>query len=333
MQKIIRVFLKLRGLFQSVAFCGYRGKSWSKVWKRLKGIIDLEVLTMTFEWNETAKKFPADLVKIELDLGEKHSVDYIFFFQEIARIIKDNDLASFENLMTIAFLIGRISSVTKSIKKKSPSDEVIDHMRAILPGSQSCMALGLTVSEEVSSYIKLPLFEELCELTLQMFHHAEHRGVSQIGEDGKEDLKEVIDVFENNLIRQQQMLLGLLDPLERKRIQRVVELHSESFSWLPRSMKYYFDLRNLGVTGEDSDPNFGSEEWKRHRILLQLGLIIFNNPSGSISTLMEIAFNVGQLSRTINRDPFFTKGMRKYFKVNKMDSIKGYFDFSPDSKL
>lgn len=95
--------------------------------------------------------------------------------------------------------------------------------------------------------------------------------------------------------------------------------------WKPGTQEIYQKLRQLGVTGEDTDVK--TDNWERHHFLLQLGRIIKNNPEGSYLRLMQIAYNIGQLEAEIRKSEAYTDEMKQFYDNNELAFIETYVDF------
>lgn len=108
-------------------------------------------------------------------------------------------------------------------------------------------------------------------------------------------------------------------------------LPNVSVTWKPEAFGYYEKLRNLGVTGDDGDEKNGS--WEPHHFLVQLGRIVKNNPEGNFIRLMQIAYNIGQLTCELELDEareergeqtIYTDEIVNFFDDNNLDSIESY---------
>lgn len=84
----------------------------------------------------------------------------------------------------------------------------------------------------------------------------------------------------------------------------------------------------LGMKGDENDDNSNHELWEKQHFFLQLIRIIKNNPEFSFIRLMQIAYNIGQLSNYIQSDPIFTEEIRAYFYGNALDQVGSYVDIS-----
>jgi hypothetical protein len=112
---------------------------------------------------------------------------------------------------------------------------------------------------------------------------------------------------------------------------------NECVVWKKITMKYYSDLRELGVTGDDGDEK--NENWAPNHFLLQLGRIIKNNPrGGNVVRLCQIAYNIGQLSAELDKEHLsgisvYTADMKRYFYKHGLGELNSYVEQSEIEKM
>lgn len=85
---------------------------------------------------------------------------------------------------------------------------------------------------------------------------------------------------------------------------------------------------DLEMKGDENDDMSDKKMWEKKHFFLQLIKIIKNNPEFSFVRLMQIAYNIGQLSNHIEYDSLFTEEIREYFYSNKLNKISSYVDIS-----
>jgi hypothetical protein len=91
---------------------------------------------------------------------------------------------------------------------------------------------------------------------------------------------------------------------------------------------YDYVYNTLDMKGDEYDDKIDHELWEKKHFFLQLIRIIKNNPEFSFRRLMQIAYNIGQLSNYIDNDPLFAGEPKKYFYDNDLYKISAYVDFS-----
>lgn len=113
----------------------------------------------------------------------------------------------------------------------------------------------------------------------------------------------------------------------------------DEIEWRPSAEKYYDELMKCGVIDPNTKPmplpGQGDIDIahiahisKHHTPLFNIGRIIKDNPSGTVISLMEIAFNIGLICRDEIRIHYrysvYSKQIRDFFWDNNLNWIEGY---------
>ena len=75
-----------------------------------------------------------------------------------------------------------------------------------------------------------------------------------------------------------------------------LDTEQQLLQWAPRDYNQLYDHvhKNLGMRGEDTDPN--TQDWERFHFVLQLVRIPLRNPQCTVVRLCQVAYNLGQLA-------------------------------------
>lgn len=99
--------------------------------------------------------------------------------------------------------------------------------------------------------------------------------------------------------------------------------------WSTSSLELYNQIKGLGVQDVEPKEMSSHELWEKHHFYIQHGRIPhLNQNDPSLTRLIQIAFNVGQLKYFMDykNDPFYTNEMRQFYKSNKLNNIETYMD-------
>lgn len=96
---------------------------------------------------------------------------------------------------------------------------------------------------------------------------------------------------------------------------------------------YSFVHDNLRMYGEEGDEvkyNIDHDLWSKYHFYLQLARIPVKN-NLDLGRLLQIAYNLGQLSVHLNDDYIFTSKSKEYFETNQLNNINSYINL--DGKI
>ena len=100
---------------------------------------------------------------------------------------------------------------------------------------------------------------------------------------------------------------------------------SKSTSNLQQIYNYVHDeLQIYGEEGDIEAKSIVKEDWEKNHFALQLIRIPKNNPL-NLLRLLQVGYNLGQLSAELNLDKtFYTKKFMNYFESNNLNNITSY---------
>ena len=84
-------------------------------------------------------------------------------------------------------------------------------------------------------------------------------------------------------------------------------------------------LRMYGEESDDVKYHLDHDLWSKYHFYLQLARIPANNKL-DLGRLLQIAYNLGQLSVHLHLDPVFTSDTITYFQINKLNDINSYIN-------
>jgi hypothetical protein len=95
--------------------------------------------------------------------------------------------------------------------------------------------------------------------------------------------------------------------------------------WKDTSKNIYINLQDLGVNADDNETLSGMtrEKWERHHYLIQHGRIIYNNPSGSLVRLLQIAYNIGQFRVELEKKIYPIEQLQ-YYILHELNKVTTY---------
>jgi mannose-6-phosphate isomerase-like protein (cupin superfamily) len=85
-----------------------------------------------------------------------------------------------------------------------------------------------------------------------------------------------------------------------------------------------------GEEGDEVKYNIDHDLWSKYHFYLQLARIPVKNEL-DLGRLLQIAYNLGQLSVHLNDDPIFTSKSKEYFEINQLNNINSYINL--DGKI
>ena len=99
--------------------------------------------------------------------------------------------------------------------------------------------------------------------------------------------------------------------------------------WKPSALLLYDQIRELNIIDEKPE-GMSHDEWEKHHFYIQHGRIPFKNKEDqSLTRLLQIAFNTGQLSYLMNykQDSFLTHILKRYYYNNQLNNPLTYMDY------
>ena len=89
---------------------------------------------------------------------------------------------------------------------------------------------------------------------------------------------------------------------------------------------YVYDkLEMHGEEDDESNKKLDHDVWSKYHFYLQLARIPKNNKL-ELCRLLQVAYNLGQLSVHLDSDPIFTCETRAYFNLNNLGNINSYIN-------
>lgn len=114
---------------------------------------------------------------------------------------------------------------------------------------------------------------------------------------------------------------------ENWKINRIINIKS-NYTTDNLSDIYTFVHDTLKMHGEEEDMSnyrIDHDLWSKYHFYLQLARIPKNNKL-DLGRLLQVAYNLGQLSVHLNSDPIFTRQIRAYFELNNLNNINSYIN-------
>lgn len=97
--------------------------------------------------------------------------------------------------------------------------------------------------------------------------------------------------------------------------------------WTGKSKTFYTALNALGVNISETpeEANMLKEEWERHHYLIQHGRIINKYAEGSLIRLLQIAYNIGQFRKELEKKTYPSEQLKFYIE-NELNKVTTYIE-------
>lgn len=84
------------------------------------------------------------------------------------------------------------------------------------------------------------------------------------------------------------------------------------------------ELKIFGEEGDEKSKSLEHDVWEQYHFFLQLIRIPRNNPEINLLRLLQIAYNLGQLSVSLKEESVISSQAQEYFKSNNLDRLDSY---------
>lgn len=91
-------------------------------------------------------------------------------------------------------------------------------------------------------------------------------------------------------------------------------------------------LKIFGEEGDKESKSLDHNVWEQYNIFLQLIRIPKNNQKIDLLSLLQIAYNLGQLSVCLKEKSVISSQARKYFESNNLDRLESYVKINEEQK-
>jgi mannose-6-phosphate isomerase-like protein (cupin superfamily) len=92
------------------------------------------------------------------------------------------------------------------------------------------------------------------------------------------------------------------------------------------------ELKIFGEEGDEKAKSLEHNVWEQYHFFLQLIRIPKNNPKINLLRLLQVAYNLGQLSVCLKEGSVFDSKSIEYFKSNNLDKLESYIKINSDQK-
>lgn len=92
------------------------------------------------------------------------------------------------------------------------------------------------------------------------------------------------------------------------------------------------ELKIFGEEGDEESKSLDHNIWEQYHFFLQLIRIPKNNPEINLLRLLQIAYNLGQLSVSLEEGSVFDSKSIEYFKSNNLDKLESYIKINRGQK-
>ena len=93
------------------------------------------------------------------------------------------------------------------------------------------------------------------------------------------------------------------------------------------------ELKIFGEEGDEESKLLDHNVWDQYNIFLQLIRIPKNNPKIDSVGLLQIAYNLGQLSVCLKKGSLYSTQAQEYFKSNNLDKLESYVKINQEQKV
>lgn len=92
-------------------------------------------------------------------------------------------------------------------------------------------------------------------------------------------------------------------------------------------------LKIFGEEGDEQAKSLDHDVWDQYNIFLQLIRIPKNNSKIDLLRLLQVAYNLGQLSVCLNEGSVISSQAQEYFKSNNLDKLESYIKINEGQKV
>lgn len=93
------------------------------------------------------------------------------------------------------------------------------------------------------------------------------------------------------------------------------------------------ELKIFGEEGDEESKSLEHNVWEQYHFFLQLIRIPKNNPEINLLRLLQVAYNLGQLSVCLKEGSVISSQAQEYFKSNNLDRLESYVKINEKQKV